>query len=500
LMQKYKLTEAYDYKLDEDASIITNFESHKEQLYAKKYFEKFIVDKLVSEKDLRETFDLQKDQISVSHILISYKGIDRSPATRTKDEAIALSEEIVKKARAGEDFAVLALQYSDDATVRKNKGNLGFLTAGKMLPEFQKAAYKLNVGEISDPVKTKFGYHIIKLEDKKPNNAFKYAKYEQEKENLKKLFFQAYKDTARKMWDAHIATTKKENSLKISDENIEKTVKASIEKGKMSGSLKIDDYTDQEKNTVLAEWSGSALTLNDLFKAYNNTIMKMKSTLTTFEGLKGVTENYAVRKMLLSDAIKKGINKDPEVVKILDDMLEQPMSSAIEKKQVMDKVKIEDADLLKYYENNKNEFILPEEIEIWEIYLKDEAKAKKVSKLAKSGQNFEKLVETYSEDKGMKKRKGYLSFRTIHSRENVSETAFKLGANKISDPIQFRNGWIVIKTGKLNPETIRSFESAKPMATSKVRELKIRERRTQWENELKEKYSVKINQELLEKI
>ncbi|MGD9899996.1 MAG: hypothetical protein AB7T22_12805, partial [Calditrichaceae bacterium] len=74
LMQKYKLAEAYDFKLDEDASIITNFESHKEQLYAKKYFEKFIVDKLVSEKDLRETFDLQKDQIRVSHILISYKG------------------------------------------------------------------------------------------------------------------------------------------------------------------------------------------------------------------------------------------------------------------------------------------------------------------------------------------------------------------------------------------------------------------------------------------
>ncbi|MGD9486636.1 MAG: peptidylprolyl isomerase [Calditrichaceae bacterium] len=500
LMQKLKLTDAYDSKLQEDGAIITNFESHKENLYAKKYFEKIVVDKLVTEEELRASFDLQKDRINVSHILISYKGISRSPATRTMDEAIALSKEIVEKARAGEDFAELAQKYSDDRTVGKNKGSLGFLTPGKMVPEFEKAAYKLNAGEISDPVLTIYGYHIIKLDDKKPNDAFKFAQYDREKENLKKIFFQAYRDTARIMWDAHIAAVKKKTSFRIADGNIETLVNSSIEKSGKSGGLKIEDYTDQEKTMVLAEWSGKTLTLNDLFQAYSSTIMRMKSTLMSVEGLRGVTENYAVRKMLLADAIKIGVNKDPDVVGILNQMLEQPMITAIEKKQVMDKVKIEDEDLLKYYEENKNEFILPEELEIWELFLKDEAKAKKVSKLAKSGQNFEKLVEKYSEDPGIKKKNGYLGFRTINSRENVATTAFKLGPNKISDPFRFRNGWVVIKTGKLNPETIRSFESAKQLVTSKVRGLKIRERRAQWENELKEKYSVKINQDLLEKI
>ena len=102
------------------------------------------------------------DELAASHILIAYKGAERSEATRTKEEAAALAADVLQKARAeGADFAALARQYSDDPG-GKNGGDLGTFKKGAMTPAFEEAAFKLKVGEISGVVETPFGYHIIK--------------------------------------------------------------------------------------------------------------------------------------------------------------------------------------------------------------------------------------------------------------------------------------------------------------------------------------------------
>ncbi len=102
------------------------------------------------------------DEISASHILIAYKGAERSTATRTKEEAEALAQEVLTKAQAeGADFAALAKQYSDGPTGPKG-GDLGSFKKGAMDPAFEAAAFKLKVGEVSGVVETPFGFHIIK--------------------------------------------------------------------------------------------------------------------------------------------------------------------------------------------------------------------------------------------------------------------------------------------------------------------------------------------------
>ena len=76
------------------------------------------------------------------------------------------AEEVLKRIRAGEDFEKLAKEFSTDSTKDKG-GDLGWFGHGEMVPEFEKAAYALKAGEVSDVVQSKFGYHIIKLEEKK---------------------------------------------------------------------------------------------------------------------------------------------------------------------------------------------------------------------------------------------------------------------------------------------------------------------------------------------
>ncbi|MFJ8354785.1 MULTISPECIES: peptidylprolyl isomerase PrsA [Bacillus cereus group] len=107
------------------------------------------IKKSVTEKDVK---DYYKPEIKASHILVS----DENEAN-----------EIKKKLDAGASFEELAKKESQDIASKDNGGDLGYFGAGKMTPEFEKAAYKLKVGQISNPVKSPNGYHIIKLTSKK---------------------------------------------------------------------------------------------------------------------------------------------------------------------------------------------------------------------------------------------------------------------------------------------------------------------------------------------
>jgi parvulin-like peptidyl-prolyl isomerase len=99
--------------------------------------------------------------IRASHILISYQGIPQINATRTKEEAKALAEDLLARVQAGESFDELARTHSDCPTAEKG-GDLGFFKEGRMVKPFEDAAFALKADEISGVVETKFGYHLIK--------------------------------------------------------------------------------------------------------------------------------------------------------------------------------------------------------------------------------------------------------------------------------------------------------------------------------------------------
>lgn len=116
----------------------------------------------------RETYAVEKDkyrapeEVQASHILFSTQ-------RNGPDAALARANETRAKLVAGTDFATLAKEISDDPSAKTNRGELGWFTPGKMDPDFTKAAFALkNVGDISEPVKSRFGYHLIVLEGRRP--------------------------------------------------------------------------------------------------------------------------------------------------------------------------------------------------------------------------------------------------------------------------------------------------------------------------------------------
>ncbi len=104
----------------------------------------------------------EPEQVHASHILV---GLDE----RTEEEAIALAKELRERAAKGEDFGELAKEFSDDSSASRNAGDLGFFPRGQMVKPFEEVAFGMTkAGEISEPVKSRFGYHIIRYEGRKP--------------------------------------------------------------------------------------------------------------------------------------------------------------------------------------------------------------------------------------------------------------------------------------------------------------------------------------------
>jgi peptidyl-prolyl cis-trans isomerase C len=176
LIDKTLAQEARNAGLDRDPEVIQRLQIETERMYAQLMLAKTEADAAAEfdkeadrfEAVARETYLVDKakyvvpEQVSASHILFE-------TSKDGDDAALARAKEARAKLLAGADFASLAKEISDDKTAAYNGGALGWFGPGKMDPAFSKAAFELKkVGDLSEPVKSAFGWHIIRLDGRRP--------------------------------------------------------------------------------------------------------------------------------------------------------------------------------------------------------------------------------------------------------------------------------------------------------------------------------------------
>jgi peptidyl-prolyl cis-trans isomerase SurA len=156
---KLKITEAQKRGMDTTVKFTKELNTYREELKKPYRAEKDVLDKLT-----REAYDHLTQEVKASHILIQIK-----PDATPEDTLNAFYKitDIKKRIGAGEDFEKLARELSEDPSAKYNGGSLGYFTAMQMVYPFEEAAYQTKVGEVSSIVRTRFGYHLIKVFDKR---------------------------------------------------------------------------------------------------------------------------------------------------------------------------------------------------------------------------------------------------------------------------------------------------------------------------------------------
>ena len=162
---------AFIMKLETEGFTEESFRKHIERMIAAKRYLDGIrleasgvsdteLERYYHDNERRLTFP---EQVRVRHILLTWKPLGK------QDDRAAIREQmdpILERARSGEDFAALAREFSDDFATKQSGGDTGFFHRGQMAPDFEDVAFRLQPGEISDPVETAFGVHIIRVEER----------------------------------------------------------------------------------------------------------------------------------------------------------------------------------------------------------------------------------------------------------------------------------------------------------------------------------------------
>jgi peptidyl-prolyl cis-trans isomerase C len=159
----------------------------------------------VTESETKEFYDGNTDnfktgeEVRARHILVD-----------TEEKANDILSSIIK----GESFAELAKTFSMDKGSAQNGGDLGFFSRGKMIPEFEETAFSLKKGEVSKPVKTTYGYHLIETTDKREGSQIQ---FEEAKENIKN---QLVKEKQKTLFESYIETLKNKTDIKTDEERL----------------------------------------------------------------------------------------------------------------------------------------------------------------------------------------------------------------------------------------------------------------------------------------
>ncbi len=158
---KLKVAEARNMGFDTLKKFNKELRNYRTQLA-----QPYLTDKSVENELIKEAWERKQHDVKASHILIK---LDQHASPEDTLKAYNKITEIREKALSGDaDFNKLAKEYSEDKSLRKNSGHLGWFTVFGMVYPFESAAYETPVGEISDIVRTRFGYHILNIEDKRP--------------------------------------------------------------------------------------------------------------------------------------------------------------------------------------------------------------------------------------------------------------------------------------------------------------------------------------------
>lgn len=268
--------------------------------------------------------------------------------------------------------------------------------------------------------------------------------------------------------------------------------------GCQSGTPTGDSKSEAPKGgQVLAEVEGSTITTDDFKRELKNLPEYLKAMADTPQGRKEMLDTMVIRELILKQAAKDGLDKGPELEEKLQDLKKRLIVEAFLKKKVEAEAQVSDADLKKFYEQNKDKFKAPEQIRASHILVKTEKEAKDILAQLKAGGNFEDLARKYSIDSSAAKGGDLGWFGKGAMVPAFEKAALGLKEGQVSDVVKSDFGYHIIKLTGKRAAGIRPFEEVKDQIKAAILPSKQQEVFLKIKEDLKKNAKVTIKEDAL---
>ena len=287
------------------------------------------------------------ESIRASHILIQDK---RDSLGNIIDSAGTYQRalEVYNKAKSGEDFGSLASQYSEDMASKQSGGDLGYFDRRRMTQPFDSAVFELKVNEIAGPVRTQFGWHIIKKTEEK-----QYLPFEKQKETLKNEYKRT--NSYKNDYNKYVADLKKKYNFEIIEDGVN-FLRSKFDSVKTIADYNIDSiFTQQDKDRVLAKFDDSEVKLSDVLNHLNVNRDFQRMALNTAT-INSIINSAGEQPVLYRRAQELNVENDDEYIANLRDYENGLLVFRVDQDELWSKVKLNDDELKSYYESNKSKY------------------------------------------------------------------------------------------------------------------------------------------------
>ncbi|MDX9858515.1 MAG: peptidylprolyl isomerase [candidate division Zixibacteria bacterium] len=486
IIQRLLIEEAYNRGIDKLDEINRLILANKDKFLLDGLYQKHVVGQVeVTDTEVRDFYNRLQYRVRASHILVS-----------SKDTADMLVQRIVD----GENFGNLAYQYSEDPQAKRNRGDLGYFTWGAMVEEFQQAAFNMEPGEVSPPVKSQFGYHIIKVVDRSENP--EWGDYDAVKDQLEARLSrlkqdrlaQAYFDGIKARYPITLDTATIDYLEHKRTHMYPPQVLATLP----SNDFDIEQLDRSERELVLATWDGGQMTLFQyLVRAREMLHPQVRPAYTDYDSIATMVFQLNVQDILVREAIDEGIENTPEYQRKIKFFKELNMADVFKMDSMPQPPAPTEAQMRMYYDKHPEEFTDQAKVHIFEILVSDEMLANKLAREIKTLTQFKKMAEQYTERPAKRGTNGDLDYIESKWFPEVFEEAWKTPVGQLGGPVptvgRYSIFWVVDKV----PAALKDYLGQKPQIQSTI----IREQRAEafkkWVDEKRTESSISVHDDVL---
>lgn len=422
-------------------------------------------------------------QIRASHILIDFFDDEGKPDTAFAE---ARMDTVKKLLAGGADFADVATKYSKDTGSKKNGGDLNYFERRMMIKEFDEAAFNLEVNQISDIVRTNYGFHIIKLTEKKP-----YPSYDEDKENLKKIYKQFRYTNELEQFTSNL---KKKFNFLLNDQ----TVDFIAERGdsvRIGAEYWETNWRDEVKDKSIYSINGVSVSVDSLFNLFKTSSDFNNKFLT-----KDVV-NQIVKKRSDEHALElEALNLDKvntDFANLMDDYKHGIFIFKLQDEEVWGKIELDSVRLSAHYEKNKSKYNWPDRVSYQEIFVRMDTLANHLHKQLIGGADFTELVEKYTERYGMKEKLGIYDLTDVNSTPLSKRANELVNVGDFTEAFPNSGGYVILRLIKKDAARTKTFEEAKAEVSGSFQEEESKRLESAYVESLKRLYKPQVYSEQL---